>query len=220
MLPSWWLLVKLDARHIPCVCPLLISLPVTFILLTGNDWNGTLKSVLGHRKYVRMVWNTYADLDFWCKVCLTNTNTEPKSNTVYHNHTFEVHSLGFGCAYHTCFTRTDGPSNSSWVYLQKRFWSVSVDMTSLTHFWNACRFHLSQEHSELINVHDWYQSFSSICCPINLSAKKKGGKRGKPEPSMDPATLQYPLSTRYEFDAFEWNLLIRYGNVNIDARSW
>ena len=118
MLPSWWLLVKLDARHIPCVCPLLISLPVTFILLTGNDWNGTSKSVLGHRKYIRMIWNTYAEIDFWCKVCLTNTNTEPKSNTVYHNHTFEVHSLGFGCAYHTCFTRTDGPSNSSWVYLQ------------------------------------------------------------------------------------------------------
>ena len=82
-------------------------------------------------------------------------------------------------------------------------------MTSLTHFLYACRFHLSQEHSELINVHDWYQSFSSICCPINLSAKKKGGKQGKPEPSMDPATLQYPLSTRYDFDIFEWDLLMQ-----------
>lgn len=191
-----------------------ISLPVTFILLTDNDWNGTSKSVLGHRRYVRMVFNTYADFDFWCKVCLPNTDTEPKSNTIYHNHTFEVHSLafrlyvGFGGAYHTCFTRTDGPPNSLWIYLQGWLWSVSVDITSLIQFRNACRFHLSQEHSELINVHDWYQSFSSICCPITLSAKKKGGKRGKSEPSMDPATLQYPLFTRHEFDAFKWDLLM------------
>ncbi|KAG0554630.1 hypothetical protein KC19_12G106600 [Ceratodon purpureus] len=51
-------------------------------------------------------------------------------------------------------------------------------------------YHLTQEHNELINVHDWYQSFSSICCPVKVSSAKKG-KGGKSEGSAgDPVIIQ------------------------------
>jgi hypothetical protein len=68
------------------------------------------------------------------------------------------------------------------------------------------RYHLSQEHGELINVHDWYQSFTAICCPPKASSDKqmskrkdrRKGKRGRVEAEsptvlVDSTTLQYPL---------------------------
>ncbi|KAG0564790.1 hypothetical protein KC19_8G140500 [Ceratodon purpureus] len=41
-----------------------------------------------------------------------------------------------------------------------------------------------------INVHDWYQSLSSICCPVKVSSAKKG-KGGKSEGTAgDPVIIQ------------------------------
>ncbi|KAG0554621.1 hypothetical protein KC19_12G105700 [Ceratodon purpureus] len=58
-------------------------------------------------------------------------------------------------------------------------------------------YHLTQEHNELINVHDWYQSFSSICCPVKVSSAKKG-KGGKSEGSAaDPGIIQYQFLVRF-----------------------
>lgn len=64
-------------------------------------------------------------------------------------------------------------------------------------------YHLSQEHGELINVHDWYQSFTAICCPPKASSDKqmskrkdrRKGKRGRVEAEsptvlVDSTTLQ------------------------------
>lgn len=52
-------------------------------------------------------------------------------------------------------------------------------------------FHLTQEHNELINVHDWYQSFSSVCCPAKAASGRGKGKKGKTDGSeVDAVTIQ------------------------------
>ncbi|KAG0598890.1 hypothetical protein M758_12G109300 [Ceratodon purpureus] len=51
-------------------------------------------------------------------------------------------------------------------------------------------YHLLQEHDELINVHDWYQSFSSICCPVKVSSAKKGKGAKSGGSAADPVIIQ------------------------------
>lgn len=61
------------------------------------------------------------------------------------------------------------------------------------------RYALAQEHGDLINLHDWYQSFKATIC---LSTKSKQRLKQSPSPkkrksavepqAINGASLQYP----------------------------
>ncbi|KAJ4869602.1 Origin of replication complex subunit 3 [Raphanus sativus] len=58
---------------------------------------------------------------------------------------------------------------------------------------------LAQEHADVINLHDWYQSFKRILSPRNSKAKttskskKRKDRCEEPEPPAE-ASIQYPFS--------------------------
>lgn len=62
------------------------------------------------------------------------------------------------------------------------------------------RYKLSQEHGDLINLHDWYQSFKSLVLRPSSSKRKsrqsplpkKRKERNEPE-NHSEASIQYPL---------------------------
>ncbi|KAJ4917305.1 Ribosome maturation protein Sdo1/SBDS protein [Raphanus sativus] len=61
------------------------------------------------------------------------------------------------------------------------------------------KYTLAQEHADVINLHDWYQSFKRILSPRNSKAKttskskKQKDRCEEPEPPAE-ASIQYPFS--------------------------
>lgn len=101
----------------------------------------------------------------------------------------------------TCKAHVQYKKQCRMQILEGKMWQQQLIQTC-----ESGRYHLSQEHGELINVHDWYQSFTAICCPPKASSDKqmskrkdrRKGKRGRVEAEsttvlVDSTTLQYPL---------------------------
>ncbi|RWW16575.1 hypothetical protein GW17_00019541 [Ensete ventricosum] len=62
---------------------------------------------------------------------------------------------------------------------------------------SVCRYNLAQEHGDLINLQDWYQSFKSTVLSTNKLKSplqhSPMSKKVKSSPSESEASIQYPM---------------------------
>ncbi|KAE9464580.1 hypothetical protein C3L33_03488, partial [Rhododendron williamsianum] len=69
----------------------------------------------------------------------------------------------------------------------------------------SCRYMLTQEYGDLINLHDWYQSFIATVLPPRIKGKHrlkhspspKKRKEAKESQNKSEATVQYPLASHF-----------------------
>jgi origin recognition complex subunit 3 len=99
----------------------------------------------------------------------------------------------------------------------KLSWIISFDMFKhqtifeLTFF---CRYSLAQEHGDLINLHDWFQSFRTIVLQNKNKRKQKSKntplskKRKEMNGSGDQneASVQYPLYFSFHNNMISWGI--------------
>lgn len=69
----------------------------------------------------------------------------------------------------------------------------------------SCRYNLAQEHGDLINLHDWFQSFKTVVSHPRTKGNhrtKQGStpKKKKDKPILEnksDASIQYPFTLLY-----------------------
>lgn len=87
------------------------------------------------------------------------------------------------------------------------------------------RYTLAQEHGDLINLHDWFQSFKTIViqynrkgtCKLKKSPLKKRKERNESE-NKSEAFIQYPFgfgSAKYSLSFYALGRCSIFFNINI-----
>lgn len=66
----------------------------------------------------------------------------------------------------------------------------------------SCRYNLAQEHGDLVNLHDWFQSFKTVVSHPHAKGNQKAKqcstpKKRKDKPNLknkSDASIQYPFT--------------------------